>query len=512
METIEATVTKSSRTYDRSKLFIIKDKVYDLTDWIDKHPGGAKWFQRSVCRDISVAIYAYHKEPHKLERILKRYETDLQPSEIANFFAKVPEFLKGEDFDETKDVLTYDWSKKDGFLKTLRSRINTASFQAKIKKADLLFDIVSVVILVSHILMMFVGVPYEILPLWGYVLFFTISRTALAAVGHYHCHRKKNGISDWGDALFDMQYVGFSIILYDGHVMGHHFYTNSRADVKRTVFTGMLELPRLFRVPVMTLQKFGQFFTGYFIRWNEVLKEEKDGYNPIKFYQLLFVRLLLLAEFIFCMAAGYWLLWALQFITTTWFNLFLIVSSHDFEEPETHADLSHGQDWGVFQVENSFDMSVVGNGYIDCFLTAGLGTHRSHHVLPDQRSGFANILSNKIVKQTWEEFGHEWARTRNFLVDRFPKLFVHYMFSPVRIAEGPPGPRPPGPPPPHAAPPPPRPKPPGPRPDNPYTLEPENPDNSTIKTTGFFAENFSRQSFKTMWHFIYVGFKGIGSI
>jgi hypothetical protein len=45
--------------------------------------------------------------------------------------------------------------------------------------------------------------------------------------------------------------------------------------------------------------------------------------------------------------------------------------------------MAPGQDWGVFQVKNSFDMSVVGNQYIDIFLTAGLGTHRVHHVLPN---------------------------------------------------------------------------------------------------------------------------------
>lgn len=40
--------------------------------------------------------------------------------------------------------------------------------------------------------------------------------------------------------------------------------------------------------------------------------------------------------------------------------MFLIVSSHDFEQSETQADLTPGQDWGEYQVKNSFDMSVTG--------------------------------------------------------------------------------------------------------------------------------------------------------
>jgi hypothetical protein len=98
----------------------------------------------------------------------------------------------------------------------------------------------------------FYGIYYEIFSIPTFAVLFTMTRTSLAAVGHYHCHRRKDGVKDWGDALFDMQYVGANIILADGHVMLHHLYTNSHADVKRTVFTGTLDLPRLWRVPIYT--------------------------------------------------------------------------------------------------------------------------------------------------------------------------------------------------------------------------------------------------------------------
>jgi len=76
--------------------------------------------------------------------------------------------------------------------------------QAKIKRADLLFDIVGVLIFAIHAFMQFYGVYYEIMPIWAFVIFFLCSRTALAGVGHYHNNRKKDGITDWGDAFFDM--------------------------------------------------------------------------------------------------------------------------------------------------------------------------------------------------------------------------------------------------------------------------------------------------------------------
>lgn len=122
----------------------------------------------------------------------------------------------------------------------------------KIKRADFLFDLSAALIFIFHVWLSFYGIYYEIVPLPVFAVLFTITRTSLAAVGHYHCHRAKNGIVDWGDALFDMQYVGANIILADGHVMLHHLYTNSPADVKRTVFTGLLDLPRLWRIPINT--------------------------------------------------------------------------------------------------------------------------------------------------------------------------------------------------------------------------------------------------------------------
>jgi len=105
-----------------------------------------------------------------------------------------------------------------------------------------------------------------------------------------------------------------------------------------------------------------------------------------------------MSEFWFCWYTGHTTMFVIQFFVTVWYNMFLIVSSHDFEESETAADLTPGQDWGQYQVKNSFDMSVFGIPHIDTFLTAGLGCHRVHHVLPYQKSGFANIITMPVVQ------------------------------------------------------------------------------------------------------------------
>jgi len=73
-----------------------------------------------------------------------------------------------------------------------------------IQNADLLFDKISFFIFILHIFMHFYGIPNHLLPFPLMVLFFLITRTALSGTGHYHTHRRKDGLADWGHILFDM--------------------------------------------------------------------------------------------------------------------------------------------------------------------------------------------------------------------------------------------------------------------------------------------------------------------
>jgi hypothetical protein len=74
-------------------------------------------------------------------------------------------------------------------------------------------------------------------------------------------------------------------------------------------------------------------------------------------------------------------------------------------------------------------MSVFGNPYVDCFMTAGLGCHRTHHLLPSQKSGFSNILSEPIVREIAEKNGIKWLPYQNFVFQRLPVLFRYYLLN-----------------------------------------------------------------------------------
>merc|ERR1712136_508902 len=142
------------------------------------------------------------------------------------------------------------------------------------------------------------------------------TRTALAGVGHYHCHRAKDGIRDWAEVLFDIQYVGASVVLSDGHVMLHHIYTETPADVKRTVFNYMLTLPRIVRVPIFTLQKFTEFFSGHLLRYFVAVQHLEERNSKLKDFQFKLLRCYMVAEMFWAVYCGQTWMWCLQFFCT----------------------------------------------------------------------------------------------------------------------------------------------------------------------------------------------------
>lgn len=54
-------------------LWRIKDKLYDLTDFARRHPGGAFWIERTKGTDITEPFESHHIEEHA-QRMLSKFE------------------------------------------------------------------------------------------------------------------------------------------------------------------------------------------------------------------------------------------------------------------------------------------------------------------------------------------------------------------------------------------------------------------------------------------------------
>ena len=106
----------------------------------------------------------------------------------------------------------------------------------------------------------------------------------------------------------------------------------------------------------------------------------------------------------------------------------MVVSSHDFtsvEDPET-------RDWGRFQILNAHDMTITGCKYVDVFLSAGLSEHRSHHVFPYQRSGFANIATTPLLERAARAHGIAWDAPKGLFSAILPAVVASYVWAPVQ--------------------------------------------------------------------------------
>lgn len=435
-----------------ANVWIYDGEAYDLTEFIGKHPGGQFFIGRTKNRDITTIVNIFHPNPEKVKRRIQQYSLGrkARPEDIHPKY-NAPPFLFDKGFDGWRDTPQYDFSNKEHLLHKIKERLNTPEIKAKIKQMDFWFNMVSVVLFISYIALQ--GVYLELptyLPLYIFTPLMVILRISLAGVGHYLIHRPQVGWNKIFANIFDINYVPLTLVVTDGHTLLHHPFTQTGVDIKKNVFTFLLELPRGYRVPVHTIQKIGHTATGMFARIIELCflafkVGVKDMYGSWQqgiphFIGSFGIHLLLFGEMILFTYKGAFLAWFMQFFITVWISTFMIVASHDFEEDKVKLDPSQypdwsQTDWAVEQIKNSYDLTMTGNKYIDCFLSAGLSPHRVHHVLPQQKSGFANIYSEDIVREEAAKFDLPWLPPKNFFLDRLPVLLKYYLVVPSRLAQ-----------------------------------------------------------------------------
>jgi hypothetical protein len=449
--------------------WIVDGRAYDFTEWMGRHPGGSMWFTQTVGRDISALLHTYHPEPARLQKILAKYEIeepaqlDVPPEPIDRPSAPtakdilpklgVPPFLLAPDFDARTDLPHLDYRDEGSLLAEIRRKVHGAISRKQLKRYDRVFDAVTWGIGVAHVAALALLIT-GLIPAWAFVVAMVVTRTSLAGAGHYQLHRKwkrrqqgRRFAFPFGKALFDINYVGTSLIGTDGHVLLHHPYLSSGADVKKTFFDSMLRLHPVLRIPGHTLHKLGIALTGLSLRGREIAKYERpkvDEKSDTPYVadsartDFWIIRAWILVEFGLCLATDHILGWLLQFFFTLWVNTFLVVASHDFEDSKSEEEEFSvipeplRNDWAARQICLSYDLSVVGNRWIDVFLSAGLSPHRVHHVLPWQGSGFANLASEATVREVCEQVGITWERPRNLIFERFPAVIKHYLLCPVK--------------------------------------------------------------------------------
>lgn len=438
-------------------VWIYDGEAYDLTEFIGKHPGGQFFIRRTKNRDITTFVNFFHNNPEKVKKVLAKYSLgrsatpeDFHPTYWA------PEFLFPQGFNNQRDTPKYNVKKEEQLLARIRARLNKPEMKKKVAQMDFLFNAISIMLVIAYAITDWLRLDFnQYMPIYVFVPLMAILKISLSGVGHYLLHRPQIGLNRIFANIFDINYVPLAMVQIDGHNLMHHPFIESKVDVKKNgTVSFFLALPRYYRVPLHTLHTVAHIISGMFAQITIVAilsiqgkrQEGKAVGKDINIWPLGFpvenfigaygIHFLLLGELIVFTINGDFLAWLGQFLLTLWLTTFLVLASHEFHEETTETETNwEKKDWAALQIEHSCDFTMIGNKYIDCFLSAGLGPHRVHHILPQQKSGFANIISEDLVREEATKFNVEWLQPQNFFFERLPHLFEQYLASPSVMAK-----------------------------------------------------------------------------
>ncbi|KAK4879280.1 hypothetical protein RN001_007426 [Aquatica leii] len=362
-------------------LWRIHDRLYDLTNFIDIHPGGQFWLNVSKGLDITEAFESYHisKKPEKM---------------LKQFFVRKAVTPRNSPF-------TF---KEDGFYKTLKRNVREVWDDIPkngIQRSKYIID----TLLISSIILVVLATKFSnyFIAIIAGILLSLVNTSA-----HNYYHQKDTFRNCYG-------YLGMSaardwkII----HVFSHHFHPNSVLDIQ-----------------VYLVQPFLQFYPH---KKSITLKYLSYIYGPIFVWPLLFIYtyinkiyywvvigrtnhiskldllpcviptltylitnqplLLVLKMWLFViLVAGF--CFTFVGITTTHYhpNIFI-----DGDKPRSEDEM----DWGINQLDTVGDrVEIQGSHFFGMVL---FGDHAIHHLFPSLDHGLLEHLY-PVVEKTLQQF------------------------------------------------------------------------------------------------------------
>lgn len=201
-------------------LWRVHDKLYDLTDFVNRHPGGAEWLELTKGVDITEQFETHHITGKAEQLLTKFYIRD----------AVLPR--------------NYDFTfNDDGFFRTLKRKA-AAKLEnvdkTPIRTSNMISDLVLGLVFTSAILAVkddniYLALLSGVFLLWQLV------------IAHNYFHQKDN----WRMFVFNLSLLNYREWRIS-HAMSHHLYTNTYYDLEISMFEPFLQwIPR----PKTTVQK-----------------------------------------------------------------------------------------------------------------------------------------------------------------------------------------------------------------------------------------------------------------
>lgn len=201
-------------------LWRVHDKLYDLTDFVQRHPGGAEWLELTKGVDITEQFETHHITTKAAEVLKKFYVRDAALPRNYNF--------------------TFSDS---GFYRTLKRKVADQLDDVDkrpVKISNMISDLVLGLVFTSAILAVKDDNVYLALLSGLFLVWMLI-------IAHNFFHQKDN----WRMFCFNLTLLNFREWRVS-HVMSHHLYTNTYYDLEISMFEPFLQwIPR----PKTTIHK-----------------------------------------------------------------------------------------------------------------------------------------------------------------------------------------------------------------------------------------------------------------
>ncbi|CAH1154729.1 unnamed protein product [Phaedon cochleariae] len=339
-------------------LWRVHNDLYDLSEFIQKHPGGSEWLQLTKGHDITEAFEVHHLTDQPEEILRKYFVRKAKGPRNAPF-----------SFDENGFYRTLKKEVKP-LLKTLpKQSMNTTNFFSD--------SLVVLTFLFSTLAVRYWSFGLGIL---GGIL---LSMLTIAA--HNYFHRRDN---------FRMHYFQFSFFTVRdwriSHVLSHHLHTNTIDDLEISAYEPFLQyLPtdknKIQTYGSMLLAPFMWMSLFHFTLNKRIQDAIKYNFKNMKITDLITLTL----------PTFMWIFGGQSLLATFgMYNFVMVMASLHFgfvglHAAHHHPDIFHdgdtprattNYDWGLSQLDAVMDRKEIsGNHFL---VLTNFGDHALHHLFP----------------------------------------------------------------------------------------------------------------------------------
>ncbi|KAK3923005.1 Cytochrome b5-related protein [Frankliniella fusca] len=372
-------------------LWRVHDKLYDLEDFVKRHPGGEHWLRSTKGTDITELFESHHltgRAPELLARFAVRDAT--QPRNSPYTF--------------------HD----DGFFRTLKRR--AAPVLAATPDPGFAPRFNDALVAASFACAGLGAAVAEGAGAWLLVALAALFVSWSAVCAHNFTHRRDN----WRMYYKSLCFMSLSEWRVS-HIFSHHMYPNTLLDIEISMHEPLLQFlptagkPLVFKVAsfgVFTMYAASALFLGLRHRVSRIRLED--------FLPLLYLAVMVLCGAPFLTALAMWLfLWVVHSLI---FHFIGLTAAHH------HPDIFHDgdapredRDWGLGQLDAVRDRADHGGSRFR--VLTSYGDHALHHLFPTVDHCRLPALY-PVFNQTLADFGVEYrfSTTWELFVGAFRQL------------------------------------------------------------------------------------------